>query len=844
MKAKVTFAHCTGVAIMGSFFAGLLTLALFDVGTTDASVLNSCTLYCHGMPPRDAARKANPHFDSQSSAFFGNHRSHLPAAPLASACSVCHVPVAATDFGHQNGIINMANSLKGYSTATIRARYDKGVFFNQTSVPDLSTATCSNASCHFEKKTPVWNSAAFTVPTDCNACHGAPPSGGASGTAGSHARHDAYFPGTTGCQKCHPGYAGFTHATSAGRPLRVQGYLRDPLNALETGGTYSGTGTNYLPSQSSSQLFGSCSNLYCHSSGQSASGAGTGTFVTTGNWGSGALTCGNCHQNMGPAANVNATGKHAKHAQTAAISCAVCHGTGYSSTTVPTGAGTTHVDKNINLAWTGLAGIPATTYSKGNSFSAGSAAYGTCSTSYCHSTVQNAVDGTNTAVTYRTGISWNPIATLSCGGCHVDEATDPTGTGSHRVHTLATGLNADCAKCHLGYSKTASNAATHVNGVIELGAVGITYSQGSGPSHAAGNGYGSCSSSVCHGSGVPVWGGVLWSTTDQCGKCHSSSAAGAVTAGTPFYSTSFPVKNTSNTDVKVGAHTAHITASERLHPGLACVDCHGVVSLNAPTHMSGVTNFNWSVLAKTGNLSPSYNPATGQCTNVYCHGNAMPGGDTSGSNKSPIWNNPAYLPPTLTVAGCGTCHGFPPPVAAGHPAVVIPAGFPTTAPIGTTCNCHGNVNPAGNSYANIFVDTTLHINGTLEGGSCNSCHGYPPASPSFAGTQNNWSTARPEDYTGGGGAHTVNSHVSKIARPSDGFAFCIKCHDPADHMTSPNVFLPSEHIKVTINRRYRLEAAKQVKYTSNRLLNGSHLTGTCSNISCHYGATPKWDPAH
>ena len=274
MKAQSTLASNSKVSVIVIFIVGLLMTPVFTVDATAASILNSCTVYCHGMPPRDAARKVNPHFGSQSSAFFGNHRKHLPVAPAASACSVCHLPVAATDFGHQNGIINMANSLKGYSSAVLRARYDKGLFFNQTSIPDLTTATCSNVSCHFEKKTPVWNSAPFAAPADCSACHGAPPSGGATGTVGSHSRHDAYFPGTTGCQKCHPGHTGFAHASSAGRPLRVQGYLRDPLNSLESGASYSGTGTNYLPSQSSAQLFGSCSNLYCHSSGQSSTGAG------------------------------------------------------------------------------------------------------------------------------------------------------------------------------------------------------------------------------------------------------------------------------------------------------------------------------------------------------------------------------------------------------------------------------------------------------------------------------------------------------------------------------------------------------------------------------------------
>jgi predicted CxxxxCH...CXXCH cytochrome family protein len=260
--------------------------------------------------------------------------------------------------------------------------------------------------------------------------------------------------------------------------------------------------------------------------------------------------------------------------------------------------------------------------------------------------------------------------------------------------------------------------------------------------------------------------------------------------------------------------------------------------------MNGVTNFNWSVLARTGNLSPSYDPATGQCTNVYCHGNAMPGGDTSGSNKSPVWNNPAYLPATLTIAGCGTCHGFPPPATTGHPVIILPAGFPVSAPIGTTCNCHGNVNPAGNSYANIFVDKTQHINGTLEGGRCDSCHGYPPASPGFAGSVNNWVGAKPEDYTGAGGAHTINNHVNRDARPADGFAFCSKCHEPLDHITSPTVFLPSENIKVRMNQSFRLVPEKQTNYSSNRLDGTAHQTGVCSNNSCHFGATPKWDQNH
>jgi predicted CxxxxCH...CXXCH cytochrome family protein len=686
----------------------------------------------------------------------------------------------------------------------------------------------------------------------CTACHGNPPTtatlGGPTGmvtdalggAVGAHAKH-AISRGML-CVTCHQGYGppkpmpsttldiGFNANGST-----VPGFLGTVSggafvgNANTSGITWAtaspGTTVTTAPNKVS------CT-VYCHGSTL------TPPRIADPSWTAGPLesACGACHG--ASSSTPPTTGSHPRHAGAAAgqlaMGCAQCHGAHSDNS---------HVNGVVEWDLT----LPGGTYktASGTAYSptgattglAPSSAYGSCSAVYCHSSAQGP-DGLS-AITYSVPV-WGG-APFTCGGCHKNMATDPTAPGSHRAHLSATGANLDCAKCHSGYTKTTKNDATHVNGLIDLGAPGFTYSQGSGATNPAGNGYGTCSSSLCHGSGIVPWGGTLWSATDQCGKCHSSTASGAVTAGTPYYSTSFPVKNTDNTDPKVGAHTAHITSSESLHPGLACVDCHGIVTLNDPTHMNGTTNFNWSVLAKTGGLSPSYNPATGMCTNVYCHGNAMPGGDTSGSNKTPVWNNPAYLPPTLTVAGCGNCHGFPPPVSAGHPSVSLPAGFPATAPIGASCSCHGNINPAGNSYATIFIDKTLHINGILEGGTCNSCHGYPPVSAGFKGTHNNWSTARIEDYPGGGGAHSINNHVSKSANPKDGFANCATCHSPADHQTSPTVFLPSTNIRVTIEQTFRMEPPKQARYTSNRLDGALHKTGTCSNISCHFGATPKWD---
>ncbi len=635
----------------------LMALILSSGTVQAASVLNSCTSYCHGTTIRDGVRKANPHFGSQSSAFPGNHSKHLPAVATPASCNICHTPVAATDFGHQNNVINMANSLKGYSSATLRAKYDKGVFFNQTSIPNLANARCSNTNCHFEKQTPIWGSAAYIAPTDCNACHGAPPAGTtavpAGGLAGSHARHNVYYAGSTNCQKCHPDHATFTHATSAGRALKVQGYLRTPLNALETGATYSGSGNNYLPSKSGSQIFGNCSNMYCHSSGQ------------------------------------------------------------------------------------------------------------------------NPANGTGAGLTYKT-VAWGSAA-LTCAGCHVDEATDATGTGSHKVHTIATGANYDCVKCHLGYTKTTVTTSTHVNSQVELGAAGFTYSQGSGAGHPAANGFGTCSASICHGTAATVtWGGTLWSTTDQCGKCHSSTAAGAVSAGTPFYSTSYPTKVTAATDSKAGAHTSHFTSTDSLSAAVDCVACHGTVTLAAATHMNGTTNFTWSTLAtKNGALVPAYTAATGVCSNVYCHGASMPGGDTSGTNRTPAWNV-AFLSATLSRAACASCHGFPPPTTSGHPAVAIPATWPAvgaaTGALGTTCSCHANISSTGTTYANIFVNKALHIDGTLQ---VSGGHAVP------------YDTHKADIVAAGGntaclGCHAMGTGTSPypattVGNPPD----CMSCHKKA-----------------------------------------------------------------
>jgi predicted CxxxxCH...CXXCH cytochrome family protein len=260
--------------------------------------------------------------------------------------------------------------------------------------------------------------------------------------------------------------------------------------------------------------------------------------------------------------------------------------------------------------------------------------------------------------------------------------------------------------------------------------------------------------------------------------------------------------------------------------------------------MNGSTTFVWSKIAMgnsstlSKNMTPIYNPATGQCSNVYCHGDSMPHGDISGTRPALTWNT-SVLPATLSSAACGICHGFP-PATLTHSSITIPAGFPGSAAIGNTCSCHGNINPAGNSYATIFKDKSLHINANLEanGGVCNGCHGYPPASKRFTGSIGNWANAVAENYTGGGGAHTVAGHVNPNAVIADGFANCTPCHNAADH--NMGAILQPSSVKVSIASRVKFSVDRTPKYTSNNKDGALHVSGNCSNIACHFQKTPKW----
>lgn len=707
-----------------------------------------------------------------SAAATGSHIQHVQTGGF--SCPTCHngagkdpnPPFTATA-KHADGTIEIS-----FSGSAAGAVYSKG----GSVLPGTGYGSCSNASCHADPYssatvvTPVWGTG---TTSGCAACHngaGAFSGTGAGPATGSHNKHMA---ATVTCGDCHAGaVAGSTGGTAHGdNNIDVtNGY---PANvAKHAAGTYTGT----------------CSTA-CHSSTTAA--------VSTPVWGT-TSTCSSCHD------SAPATGSHSLHSGLSVQSvCIDCH----AGAVIDTDAGTSHLNGVVNVT----NGYPANVVRH----AAGSYT-GTCATASCHADPY----GPSTVITP----VWGVEIGNHCAGCHngagaFDAALGSPTTGSHAKHMALSGVL--CNKCHAGAVKNTEGGSLHKNGTIDV----TNGYPANVTKHAAGTYTGTCSTSVCHGAGNVPWGGTLWSTVDQCGTCHASNANGSITQAAPFYNTAFPVKITAADNAKVGAHTNHMTSQTLgVSASTACTDCHGTVTLSGATHMNGATTFVWSALAtKSGTLSPVYDVATGQCVATYCHGNSMPGGDTGGTNKSPVWNNPNYLPAAINAAACGTCHGFPPSTLSGHPGgITIPAGFPATATIGTTCSCHSNINTAGNSFANIFVNPALHINGVFEpAASSHTVPFYSHATPPFTSCTGCHNASLAGSYpapTAGTAPNCGGCHVT--ADPTVTSTGCTSCHaNPPNGTTRPNV------------------AGSHAKHSA--------LVGTPNNCAiCHNGAGAGSGVAH
>lgn len=557
----------------------------------------------------------------------------------------------------------------------------------------------------------------------CSDCHGMPPIDApyrnvtTGGFKGSHLTHLPASAQPSSCAPCHSGSASYQVDHMDGVIQMASNINSSPVASLYGKGVFF--------NQTSVPVMGSCSNVNCHFEAATPAWSGTPLTVPAG--------CASCHGAAPADGNhPSASGAGAKHGVrlgTDVNSCLACH-PNHAAEAKPFAHATSAGHRGLTVSFAGP--YPGGSYSG----SVGYPAYlpsqspprnGTCSNTYCHS------PGTSKGPTFPAPAQpavWGTTFSSPCGACHVDMSSSASATGSHLLHAQTAGYG--CAVCHNG---AGSGTTLHANGTIELSfggtGAGTVYSTGS---HAPGTAYGSCSASLCHGSGTPVWGANT--TVVECEKCHGSAAT------SPFRSTAGA---TANTDAKTGAHLDHLQAASAGHKytsNIACSECHTVpATITAAGHIdtAGPAEIVFGPLAKTGGLAPTYNATTRQCANTYCHGNTLDKPSTA--VLTPTWNSPFLT--GVASNDCGKCHGYPPATSTGHPAAT-----PTQC-----AGCHPHVNATGTG----FVDATKHMNGVIDatgahavpnqshyqtagtGTACTGCHADSNASAPYpAGTAPNY----------------------------------------------------------------------------------------------------------
>lgn len=805
---------------------------------------------CHGTSgPTDYRPLDDTHRNYSTGGFKGNHRTHMGNGATPASCNTCHgngVDVSTYLPNHRNGHIEMVANINN-SPKFGGATYSKGVFFNQTSVS--ASGTCSNVNCHFESTTPSWGSTAFILPNDCNQCHGAPPSGGSTGAAGSHAKHDLYYSGTTNCQKCHSNNTTFSHATSAGKRSLNISFSAAPNNGS---GAYSGPLNDYLPSQTNA--FGNCTNLYCHSNGRKTLGNFSTNSVAT--WGN-SLDCKGCHKFTNTSADIMATGSHSRHVNAAkhyTISCVKCHAATVNSSTAISDT-TAHVNRKVNIKFSssssavnGTYGGQATPYAKDPG-----TAYGQCNNVYCHSNAQN---NGGTGITY-TQPTWGNAGSGSCGTCH---GTSHSGgseiaSGSHTKHLAIPAYSgmARCIICHnvggLAFDGSCNNSchnatSKHTNNQIDLifpsnfGA-SATYNGTAKP----GDGYSTCSNISCHyNTTTPAWG---TGTPITCFGCHTLATLG-------------------------GSHSKHISitlvptmynyTANRSTAGeynFGCSNCHPVSAAN---HMNGSINLTLNKNeAGVGKLRTK-NSATGSgiggagsgitgtsksnvvCAAAYCHSNGNTGALVYA--VTPNWYGGTFS----NSDRCANCHGNAPnstiagskshynnrflgytSTAGGHQigihAMSIYSSPSGLAKAGTTGrSSHGNATTSTTISCNICHYDTVTTARNDDNGVCKTCHVSGNTVGAQFGNQANIANK----------AKHVNGTVDVALNP-------VSIRSKAQ--MRPAYFAITTYSSAwKRNVGYKANGAyDSAKTQLNTATMWNSTTKTCSNVACHNGQSVKWD---
>ncbi len=567
-------------------------------------------------------------------------------------CSACHVNETNLHINHSVEV--------SFETAVVGTAAYSG-----TPQPGDGFGSCSNTYCHGttmvpnngSNTTPQWGNASSGA---CGTCHGAtaliPP------TRGSHNKHTrAYTNGYNySCALCHT-----DPSVNASLHVNSRSEVVFSANPMTSGGTYTGTPAML-------DAYGTCTNLYCHSTVQSSPPGGPPVYRTTPLWGStSGMGCSDCHFYYG-SATPTATGSHSKHFLYGEMQeCYPCHN--YNNTDDSCFAchdGSVnpqrdrHANRSIDVAF-------APKYGGGyNGTTAPGDAYGNCATVYCHSTVQSTPPGG--AITY-TSPTWGNAATAQCGSCHkgdgIQGLRNIMDSGTHPAHVSAVTVTGaivyPCATCHEGRG---AGSLSHADKSIDV-SIAAYYGGNYSGTTAPGDAYGQCGNVYCHSTvqgisdptqtpiyKLPTWG---QSFTGTCGlgACHAVGFPHTEDASSPTYSL-----------LTTGSHAKHLKYKfdqlgncEACHFKTGnCQDCHVMHGYESHVDKQIVVSFDPQFPAlPTGGGGGIYSgdsvPQTpyGSCTNLYCH---SPGTSVAQPYGNPV-SGPVSWGSGSLVADCSGCHG-------------------------------------------------------------------------------------------------------------------------------------------------------------------------------------------
>jgi predicted CxxxxCH...CXXCH cytochrome family protein len=783
----------------------------------------NCT-FCHGDANRSASatlvKAAPPRSVAQETATtsrgVGAHQSHLEGGTLsrAIACGECHaVPSSVLAANHVNGAREITFGGTLASTGGAAPVWDGAT-------GTCASTYCHGATLPGAagRPAPSWTGTFTTGATTlgCTSCHGNPPAGSHPASSACSQCHTGYGDKPASgpqainlashvngmidvanltCTSCHgtPGRAGADPYVAAAPPAGTRGETATSARAV-------GAHMKHLQDGAMRAAI-ACSE--CHAlPSQQVHGDGTVT-----------MTFGALAKTGGAAPSFNGT----------SCASTYCHGSTLAAGGTLQAPSWTKVDGTQAACGT-CHGIPPPTSSGHPAVAGGVTACANChpATVKADGTVDVAggkhIDGTLQVLSQGcTSCHGDParapaaIAAAPPKGTHGETATTTRPVGAHQAHLAGTAVRAAiaCSDCHT--VPTSTNG--HPTGTVDMTFGALAKTGGASPVF---NGT-TCASTYCHGATLSAGGSQtqpVWTTVDgtqrQCTSCHGAppptssghpAASTALTgcagchpatvkpdgtidltgakhingtlevvsqsctschgdpARTPAAIAPAPPTDTAGlaSSNAVGAHLRHLQGGS-IRSAMQCSDCHTVPTDSA--HASQPLGLNWSALARSAGVVPSWNATTLTCTN-YCHGISLPGG----SETTPTWNQGS------AAAACGTCHAIPPPTASGHPAVS-----------GGTASCNACHPATVTSTGVIDLAGGKHVNGTVEvtGGSCTSCHGDANRTP-VAGADANVKAAPPVGTRGetatstrAVGAHQahLNKSTGSIANPTA----CSECH--------------------------------------------------------------------